>query len=298
MRILGIIILMFIYCPCLAQQYLNLSVDNDLYFGSDRYYSSGVFISSGAEKRDFNRDDYFKKYVHWTLGQEIFTPSNRYSTDVESFDYPYGGWLFLERLEENYYSSNRAMNLSFKFGVTGRASLAPYLQNLYHKNVLGLREVSWEQAVPERIHLNINIIFRRRWDLSPRLAFLYEYFGTLGTQRINLGGSIGFLLGNLPILSFFESPIVNNKNGYAIYFGSSQEYRFHDFMISGSLFDSETPFDFDPVFLKNKFEIGVMVYISKYVFRSVVSSISQDTRLQKTKRHNYLNISISRKFNF
>ena len=74
---------------------LNLSVDNDLYFGIDRYYSSGVFISMGNLKPVTDKEAApSKRYAHWTLGQEIYTPSNRYTIDTNKFDYPYGGWLF------------------------------------------------------------------------------------------------------------------------------------------------------------------------------------------------------------
>ena len=48
--------------------YLNLDVENDLYFLTDQYYSSGIFIETGkvVEK------DSVKKFKIWELGQEIF----------------------------------------------------------------------------------------------------------------------------------------------------------------------------------------------------------------------------------
>ena len=80
-----------------AQRYINLSVDNDLYFGTDWYYSSGIFISTGKLKIVENQEEGFPKtYLHWTLGQEIYTPSTRYTRDESYFDYPYGGWLYLD----------------------------------------------------------------------------------------------------------------------------------------------------------------------------------------------------------
>jgi hypothetical protein len=97
-----------------AQRYLNLSVDNDLYFGKDRYYSSGVFISLGKLKEGIGGNEATKKYVHWTLGQEIYTPTKRYTTDVDLFDYPYGGWLFLERTEEVQKNGNASWLWSTK----------------------------------------------------------------------------------------------------------------------------------------------------------------------------------------
>ena len=72
-----------------GQLYLNLGVDNDLYFGLDRYYSSGIFISIGELKpKAEQKEAYPKAYVLWTLGQEIFTPS--LIPLIQIIDYPYG----------------------------------------------------------------------------------------------------------------------------------------------------------------------------------------------------------------
>ena len=68
--------------------YLNLDVENDLYFLTDEYYSSGIFIEVGkvVEK------DSIKKFKIWELGQEIYTPSETDSKDFQNYDYPFGGW--------------------------------------------------------------------------------------------------------------------------------------------------------------------------------------------------------------
>ena len=96
-----------------AQRYINLSVDNDLYFGTDWYYSSGIFISTGKLKIVENQKEGFPKtYLHWTLGQEIYTPSTRYTRDESYFDYPYGGWLYLDYNIEKYKSPFSAWGLS------------------------------------------------------------------------------------------------------------------------------------------------------------------------------------------
>ena len=83
-----------------------------------------------------------------------------------------------------------------------KASLAPYFQNLYHDKILGLRDVVWEKALPQRFHLNFNLIQRKRIPVLEKFAFLYEWFGNMGTQRIALGGRFGFLIGTSQALSF------------------------------------------------------------------------------------------------
>lgn len=280
-----------------GQRYLNLGVDNDLYFGLDRYYSSGIFISIGELKPKSDQEEaYPKTYVHWTLGQEIYTPSNRYTIDTNKFDYPYGGWLFLERSFEKYKTALSAWGVSIKLGMTGKASLAPYFQNFYHDKVLGLRDVAWFKALPQRFHLNLNVMQRKRLPLGNRLALLYEFFGNFGTQRMAAGGRLGFLVGSTQSLAFLGNPLEMQTKGYGIYLGTRQEYRLHDYMISGSLFDNQAPFVLKSIRYKNGLEAGFAFYGKKWRFLTLWSSISKDNELQVNTRHPYLNISIARFF--
>ena len=280
-----------------AQGYINLSVDNDLYFGRDWYYSSGIFISTGKLKiAEDQKEGFPKTYVHWTLGQEIYTPSSRYIRDVSYFDYPYGGWLFLEHTTEKYKSPSSAWGVSLKGGTTGKGSLAPYFQNWYHDKILGLPDVTWEQALPQKFHVNLNGNLRKRISFANRLALLYEFFGNLGTQRIAAGGRVGVLMGSSKALSFMGNPLEMQTKGHGIYLGTRQEYRYHDYMVSGSLFNNDAPFVLTSIPYKNSWEAGFAFYSDKWRFLVMWNSVSKDNKLQFDGRHYYLNISIGRFF--
>ena len=67
--------------------YLNLDVENDLYFLTDEYYSSGIFIETGKVVKK----DSIKKFKIWELGQEIYTPSDTDSKDFEKIEF---WWIF------------------------------------------------------------------------------------------------------------------------------------------------------------------------------------------------------------
>ena len=278
---------------CLAQSYINLSVDNDLFFMKDRYYSSGIFISTGKLNKN---QDKSTKYVHWTLGHEIYTPSMRYTKEVKYYDYPYGGWLFFERAEERNLNSTTARMWSIKSGITGKASLAPFLQNLYHDKVLGLPDVAWEQQVPQRLHININGLYKKRINLFDQGAILTDFLGNLGTQRIAIGSTIGLLLGTSKAISFTHNPFEMREAGFGFYIGTRLEYRFHDFMISGSLFDDKAPFTLDAIPMKKNVLAGLAFYRERWQLQILWNRNSRDNTLQKIKAHYYLNISISRLF--
>ena len=276
-----------------AQWYINLSVDNDLFFGRDRYYSSGIFISSGKLNKS---SDTLINYVHWTLGHEIYTPSLRYSKDIEYYDYPYGGWLFFQRAEERQLNLTNAWLWSIKAGVTGKASLAQLLQNLYHDKILGLPNMAWEKPVPQRFHVNLSGLYKKRINIFSKTAILTDFFGNLGTQRTAIGSNIGILLGSTKVISFIHNPLEMQEVGFGFYIGSRFEYRFHDFMISGSLFDDNAPFTLDPIPFKYNALVGLAFYGKQWQLQMLFNRATKDNTSQKIKGHNYLNISLSRLF--
>ena len=113
---------------------MGLNVDNDLYFGIDRYYSSGIFLEYGYINKYPNDSLNNWRYTsrHFTLGQEINTPSRRLTSDITKMDYPYNGWLFFGYEEEKFKHPDFGYGWGIKFGTTGpEASLAKFLQMIY-----------------------------------------------------------------------------------------------------------------------------------------------------------------------
>lgn len=126
-----------------AQHYLNLQVDNDLYFKADYYYSSGIFVDYGYQLPLKDTAALVQKNATWKLGQEIYTPSKRYSTNTAEFDYPYSGYLYLQYGQEYRQKINRGYQWALQMGWSGAASQAQRFQNLYHDLVLNLPNLAW-----------------------------------------------------------------------------------------------------------------------------------------------------------
>ena len=76
----------------ISQKQLNLDVDNDLYFDRDFYYSSGIFLTLMTPNAKNDKISLNKLKI----GQLIYTPSMRYESDPNKYDYPYSGYLYLE----------------------------------------------------------------------------------------------------------------------------------------------------------------------------------------------------------
>ena len=142
---------MVIINPSYSQKQVNLDVDNDLYFDRDFYYSSGIFISYSSFK--FIEGNSF--IDNFKLGQLIYTPSSRYETDPNKYDYPYSGYLFLESTRQLKISDYSSFTIGGNIGITGDASLAKGMQNLYHDIVLNLPNLEWKSQMPQEFQINL-----------------------------------------------------------------------------------------------------------------------------------------------
>ena len=281
-----------------GQKYARLSVDNDLYFLTDRYYSSGIFLSYGYKKiRQVDELDSIDNstYVHWHLGQEVYTPARLQTKDLSKLDYPFGGWLFIEREVQKYLNKNTAYAWGIQIGTTGDESLAPWMQNFYHLNFLKLPRVTWEAAMPQEIHLNLNINMKKKFMIEDKFYFLSDFFSSLGTQKTTIGAQFGFFMGKTNRFSFMGNPIKSKPDtGLSFYIGNRQEYRFHDYMISGSLFNDNATFTLPSRKYRSSFQFGATLNNDKWEILAMISNTSRDNENQLFFRHTYLNISISK----
>ena len=276
-----------------SQSQINLDVDNDLYFDRDFYYSSGIFLSFSKLK---NRDEK-KSFNHFKIGQLIYTPSRRYETNPLKYDYPYSGYLFLEYINQKKISEYSSMSLGGNIGITGDASLAKAMQNLYHDLVLDLPNLEWKSQMPQEVQLNLVAKYFRGFKIEDNVNITTEIFSTIGTYQIKAGINFGFLIGDLTWFSFSDNIVNSSNNKFSFYIGSRQEFYFHDYKLEGSLFNDKAPLTMISNKYRNMFEIGFQKRFKNLQVLTTFNSMSQDTDKQRTIRHPFLKISLSYRLN-
>ena len=200
----------------------SIYYENDLFTGTDHYYTNGVKLSwSSSDLAKFsdtpyaspllpllnlfpfvNRTD-FQKNLTFSLGQNIYTPNNTETAKPLPGDRPYAGWLYggvgLVVRDGDYRHS-----FGINVGVVGPWSFAENTQSLVHRargfavpqgwdsqlhneiGVVGIYEMSWRWPHHER-RVGLG------WDFIPHAGIavgnVYDY--------VNLGAElrVGF---NLP----------------------------------------------------------------------------------------------------
>jgi len=271
-----------------SQKQINLDVDNDLYFNRDFYYSSGIFLSYFKSDKD-NVDDHNRL----TLGQLIYTPSMRYESNPEKYDYPYSGYLFLEYQKRKKMSSHSSYSLGGQIGITGNASLAKGMQNLYHDLVLNLPNLKWESQMPQELQFNLLASYFKGFKIKDNLNLTSELYSKLGTYQIMSGLEMGLYIGDLSWLGFSDNYILNTDSEFSFFIGTKLEYFIHDFKLEGSLLNDKAELVMESNDFRDIFSVGLKKRFNNIQVLTSYNSTSKDTKNQRTKRHPFLKISIT-----
>ena len=279
---------------CYSQNQINLDVDNDLYFDSrDMYYSSGIFVSFSSLK---NTDDKIF-FNHFKIGQLIYTPSSRYEINPNLYDYPYSGYLFLELSKQKQISENSSFTFGGNIGITGDASLAKGMQNLYHDLVLDLPHLAWNSQMPQEFQINLVANYFKGFKIEDNVNITTKLYSKIGTYQIMTGVNFGILIGDINWTGFSDNLINNSKNKLSFYLGTHQEYYFHDFKLEGSLFNEDAPLTMTSNKYRNTIEVGLKKKFRNLQILTTFNSMSKDTEKQRTSRHPFLKISLSYQLN-
>lgn len=127
-------------------------LENDLFNGTDKDYTSGVkfswvstnlqdYISDPCLPRWLRQLNQFFETLHFkkttsrnmvvTAGQAMFTPSDRQRPDLIRTDRPYAGWLYLG-LGYNARNAQRMESAEVNMGIVGPAAAAKQTQDFIH----------------------------------------------------------------------------------------------------------------------------------------------------------------------
>jgi len=286
-------ILIFLSCllpsEAISQKQLNLDVDNDLYFDRDFYYSSGIFLTLITPNAKNDKSSLNKLKI----GQLIHTPSMRYESDPNKYDYPYSGYLYLEYKKQKKLTNYSSYSLGGQIGITGDASLARGMQNLYHDLVLNLPHLKWESQMPQEFQLNFSASYFKGFNIKDNISITSELYSRLGTYQIMSGIDVGLFIGDLSWFRFHDNFIINGDSKFSFFIGIKQEYFLHDYKLEGSLFNDNAKLVMESINFRNIFLVGLKKNFKDLQILTSYNSMSKETNNQRTKRHPFLKISLT-----
>ena len=205
-----------------------LQIDNDLFSGSDRDYTSGVrlaaikdidesSVASSFLKRSLSKivtnNEQVSPLRYWLLPQTedvsfahgiglsqlLFTPEDFSATSAPEGERPYAGWLGLE-YSLHARNSSKVNSVTLSVGTTGENSFAEESQRWIHENISNSPIFQgWDSQIPSEVTVNLNFDHKQRIFKEEGASFgivefdgYYESGLSLGNFRTDayLGGLI------------------------------------------------------------------------------------------------------------
>ena len=163
---------------------IGLRIDNDVFVGTDRYYTNGFRLSWTSADFPFRRirrqpcggieslsmilaplrGPDCRVFMTIEFGQNMYTPDDITRTEVTPEDFPYAGMSFLEF---GFHGRNprRMDTLSLAIGVAGPYSLAEPVQKIVHKLTGSDFPEGWEYQIDNQVMVNMGYGTRRKLSL-------------------------------------------------------------------------------------------------------------------------------------
>jgi len=276
----------------------ELKHDNDFLMFTDRYYTSGSFISYRWLSK--NKTDSLNNRQHMlSISQEIYTPSYTLETNNNFIDRPYAGFL---GFHYQYSIANKIRLFQFEYvmGFTGKMSGASGLQNLFHSTVAtDSRIANWNDQLKNGVTTNLYFSYLREWKLQDNpLSFHISAGPTIafGTKDIFIENEAGVYIGirNPMNSSLAYDQLSTAKNELFVSLIMAYRYVMHDTLLEGNLIGDSSVVLRDPYKHLYLFKLGANYRLKRNDFKLIYNWETAETRMSEP--HAFLTISIARSF--
>jgi hypothetical protein len=266
---------------------IGLWWDNDIFSGTDRYYTNGVqayYVTAAGEPlvRDWLSpllplpEGCVAERYGFALGQKMFTPEDMARSNPSADDRPYAGWLF-GRASLLSEAPTVVEQFALDFGVVGPSSGAADTQKFVHNLMPGASHPrGWGYQIQNEpgIVLSYDRLWRNGqeqkgfgYDITPHVAAslgnIYTFGGAGATIR--LGWDLPPAVGVPVASSRTITPIPYQDatgNGFVWYLFASAEGRLvaRDIFLDGNTFRDSRHVDKIPAV--GAVEVGVTFHLS------------------------------------
>ena len=201
-------------------------LENDLFADTDEDYTNGVGLNwVSPDLSDFledpllpawvrqvnrhltwlhgGRDEALQRNLVISLGQKMFTPSDRYATALIPDDRPYAGWLYLG-FGYHVRDDQRLDSAELHLGTVGPASLAKEAQDLVH-DLRGIDKFEgWDNQLGNEPGLQL--ILERKQRLAAHDLPLGLGWDLIGHAGLSLGNVATYLNGGAEVRAGWHLP--------------------------------------------------------------------------------------------
>lgn len=283
--------------------------ENDAYlgFGSDRYYTNGLFINySRAIRQADTSDKFIKRTWDAEIGQSIYNAQTGAVPDISYVDRPFAGYLYGSAKINWFTKDGEHLSAGISVGTVGPNSLAQDAQELLH-DIVGFYEINgWQYQVRNELGINAQFEYKRPLARTGATTdFSLSSKASLGTTFTGAAAGILFRAGDINELfqSVSSGSRISNQKGSVIpdkefffYTQPTLQVVVYDATIQGGLFrDEKGPVTYKPNRLIYSQEVGVKYAQDRWMLSFAAIFKTKELKSQ-AKSHQYGSASLHYSF--
>lgn len=288
---------------------ITLSIENDIFFFTDRYYTAGQEIYYrrilNQEKqlvRWFNRNQVPSKVIFTSrLGCKIFTPKKTQFVNTINMDRPYVGYDYVGISFSRLKRKKTVSGLEFELGLVGKSSGLGNIQQWWHRQVGYSEPRGWESQIANELVFNLNYQFQQEIKIFEDVDLVSStslYVGT-GSNKVSQDLTLRLIDFSPLTESIFSNCLLGNedrnKKEVFLFFGVGVDYIVSNIFLEGSLFSGNpSPFvvEANPWLLRKNF--GIMYAKNRGSFSLTFINLGEE--MDHGLRHNYGRLTFSHRF--
>ena len=196
MRILLIVLFGLLSLVASAQDSLRykeaytLRYENDLFAGTDRYYTQGIFLQydhldidlGWLNKFFFNLPD-IQRSLQTGIAQKVYTPSSITSDSLLLGDRPYAAtYGYTAKFTSRSKSRNYSLSWGLNTGWIGKPAFGKEMQTAIHRWTNNNKPRGWKHQLNNGLHVNLSFGAVKTWFTNTKwLRLETASLTTLGT---------------------------------------------------------------------------------------------------------------------
>jgi lipid A 3-O-deacylase len=283
---------------------LTLAIDNDIFFGHDRYYTAGHLLSYRrllkpkwyGDKRQTS-----KTILNFHLGSKIFTPKRTQFVNPINMDRPYAGFSFIDA--SAIYSENKKSlsHFGIELGLVGEATGLGRVQQWWHRSTGFYEPRGWDSQIANELVINTRFQFQKNFSIIKGfdLVSTSGFFLGTGSNKITQNLTFRFIDFNSIDQSIFSNTRLACDGSievkeFFLFCGAGIDYIISDIFLEGSLFNDRSPFTVCATPLVARGNAGLMYAKNRVSYSVSVNAASKE--MQEGFWHKYVSLSFSTRF--
>lgn len=239
MRLLLMPLLLLIGSNLLAQDSLlfkegyTIRYENDLFAGTDQYYSQGIFLQYDHADINLNwlNKFFFKvpdvqRSLQTGVAQKVYTPSTITVDSLLVGERPYAAtYGYTAKFSSSNKSKNYTLSWSLNTGWIGKPAFGKETQTAIHRWTNNNKPLGWQYQLNTGLIVNLGFGFTKTW---------FTKTNWLRTETSSFN-TVGSLINETRVFGLLKVGYITNEKQYVLYYNPELRVVATDGTLQGSL---------------------------------------------------------------